>query len=259
MLAKLASIKSEFSLSSVVVSSENRRKKIMKIISKLSLLLLAVAPLCASVEGTLIKKNIVIEEGIAATLMRTTFLIEKEAKEPSGILKSFSASNKSILDLTEKEDIRCKGGQNRIFPNYIYHSDKKQNVFTGYKGAVSYDCTFDKIESYNALLNASFEDGQRLNLSPIQWIITEEKKKEVLKMSEKKLAKEALSAVNDYALILNKKCTLHTLEIASDSPRPLHMASYAKSVSASAMLENFQPTQDNVVVQLTGMVEIQCE
>jgi len=224
-------------------------------------LLFVVLPIGIFANETMIKKTIMIEESIPATLMQTSFFIEKEGKDPSEVLKSFSATNKSILELTKKEDINCKGGQNRINPNYVYDGEKKGMVFNGYKGSVSYVCTFDKIESYNALLNASFDNGQRLRLSPIQWIITDEKKKEMERVSEQKLAKEALFTVQEYASLLDTKCSLKSLEIIPNSSRPLNMLAYAKSerLATSSNLENFQPTQDNVIVQLSGMIEILCQ
>lgn len=232
----------------------------MKKICKLPLLFLVVAPMFASVNGTLVKKNLIVEESIPTTLMQTSFFIEKEGRDPSIVLKSFAATNKSVLELTKKENIQCKGGQNRINADYSI-GEKNQRIFNGYKGSISYICTFDKIENYNALLNASFDNGQRLNLSPIQWIITDDRKKEVERIVEQKLAKEALAAVAEYGLLFNTTCSLKSLEVVPNSPRPLNTIMYAKSERGyvASALENFQPMQDNVTVQLSGMIEILCQ
>lgn len=232
----------------------------IKIFRVLLSFLTMIIPLCASANETVIKKAIMVEESIPATLMQTSFFIEKEGKEPSVVLKSFATTNKSILELTKKEGMSCKGGQNRINPSYI-SNEKNQRSFNGYKGSVSYVCTFDKIESYNTLLNSSFENGQRLNLSPIQWIISDEKKKETERIVENKLVKEALATVSEYGTFLNTICSLKSLDVVSTTPRPLNMLMYAKNerMSTSSALENFQPTQDNVIVQLSGMIEILCQ
>lgn len=191
--------------------------------------------------------------------MQTSFVIEKSAKDPNDILKSFAASNKNIIEFTKKEDVTCKGGQNRVNPEYVVQ-DKNQRVFNGYRGSVSYVCTFDKIQSYNALLNASFESGQRLNLSPVQWIATDLKKKEAEKLAEKKLVNEARDAVIEYSLSLDASCSLKSLEVISNSPHPQYMMAYAKSerVGSGASIENFQPTQDDIVLQLSGNIELSC-
>lgn len=206
-----------------------------------------------------IKKTITAEESIPTTLMQTSFTIEKSAKEPNDILKSFSISNKNIIELSKKEEITCKGGQNRIYPEYSL-LEKNQRIFNGYKGSVSYECTFDKIQGYNVLLNTSLESGQRLNLSPIQWIVTDAKKKESEKIAEEKLSKEALRVVENYTLYLNAKCSLKSLEVISNIPHAPYMMTYAKSerMNSTASLENFQPTQENILIQVSGIVEISC-
>lgn len=217
----------------------------------------AVVPLCATTNETSIKKSIVVQERIPATLMQTSFTVEKEEQTPNEILKSFSSTNKIIVGIGEKEEITCKGGQNRINPNYVV-GEKNKSVFSGYRGAMSYICTFDKIQSYNVLLNTSLDGGQRLNLSPIQWVALESKKKESEKALEQKLTKEALTSVSEYSDILSSKCSLKSLEFISSVPYRQNMVSFAKAERLVAPLENFQPTQDDIVMQLTGMVEILC-
>lgn len=209
---------------------------------------------------TMIKKTIVIEESIPTALMQTAFTIEKAAKDPNEILKSFGMTNKSIIELTKSEDITCKGGQNRINLDYIV-SEKNQRVFSGYRGSVSYVCTFDKIQAYNALLNASFDNGQKLNLSPIQWIATEAKKKEAQKAAEQRLVTEAQNTAVDYSSLLNAKCSLKSMEIASHIPHPQPVMTFAKAerLNNAAFVENFSPIQDNVILNLSGMVEVLCE
>lgn len=229
-------------------------------ISKLMAWLIATAVyLSAATNETTIKKTIVIEESIPTEFMQTSFTIEKTAKEPNEILKSFAISHKSIVELSKKEDITCKGGQNRVHPDYIA-SEKKQRIFNGYKGFVSYVCTFDKIQAYNTLLNTSLEDEQKLNLSPIQWIATEAKKKESEKILEEKLSKEALKVAEDYSLYLKAACSLKSLEVIANTPYSPYMMSYAKSerMNSAISLENFQPIQESILIQLSGVVEILC-
>lgn len=217
--------------------------------------------LCVTANASLIiKKSITAEKSLSTLLFQTSFTFEKEGKSPDEILKSLSASNKSLTDLLKKEDIRCVGGQTRINPKYSVLSDNKR-VFDGYNGIVSYTCTFDKLQSYNTLLEASFDKNQKLSLSPINWTIPEPIKKEALKEVEKTLTQDALNAAKEYESYTSKKCVLKSLEIASPNSyesAPMVASLSAKTERATSFRDSFLPIPENVIVQLRGMLEIEC-
>lgn len=223
--------------------------------------LLLASSLCAAANATLIvKKTITAEKSLSTLLFQTSFTFEKEGKTPDEILKSLSVSNKSLTEFLKKEDIKCVGGQTRVNPKYSFLPDNKR-VFDGYQGMVSYTCTFDKLQNYNALLEVSFDKNQKLSLSPIAWKISDSAQKEALHELEKTLAKNALDAAKEYEGYTSKTCTLSSLEISSPdtiSNTPLNGLLSAKHERAASFHDAFLPIPENVVVQLKGILEIEC-
>lgn len=223
--------------------------------------LLLASSLCVAANATLVvKKKITAEKSLSTLLFQTSFTFEKEGKTPDEILKSLSVSNKNLTEFLKKEDIQCAGGQTRMTPKYSFSSDNKK-VFDGYTGIVSYSCTFDKLQSYNTLLNASFDKSQKLYLSPINWKVPEGLQKEALKEVEKVLVKNALDTVKEYESYMLKTCALTSLEVSSPNVvGNTPMASLAaKHERATSFQDNFLPIPENVIVQLVGTIEIQCQ
>lgn len=223
--------------------------------------LLLASSLCVTANAALVvKKSITEEKSLSTLLFQTSFTFEKEGKTPDEILKSLSASNKSLTEFLKKEDIRCTGGQTRMNPKYSFLPDNKK-VFDGYTGIVSYTCTFDKLQSYNALLNASFDKSQKLSLSPIAWTIPEELRKEALKEVEKALVKNALNTVKEYESYTSKSCALTSLEVSSPNAfgnTPIVASLAAKHERTASFQDTFLPIPESVIVYLNGMIEIQC-
>lgn len=205
---------------------------------------------------TVVKKTIVAEKSLTPTQMQTSFTIENDGKEVAGILKSFASSNNSILELTKKETIRCVGGQNRIVPKYAQNLDKKLRVFDGYSGSLTYTCTFEDIQVFNTLLDTSFGHGQKLNLSPVVWVVSDESIKKAEKDLEKDLVNSALTSVKEYESLLKTRCELHSLEIFSGSSKKGMLFS-AKAERVAH--ENFQPIVEDIPMNLSGNIEIFCK
>ena len=189
--------------------------------------------------GMEITKTVTLEESMVSDYYKIHIGVSKEAKKKGDIEISFEKA----IDYAKDAKV-CKGGRYNIYPKYKYTNNKR--VFNGYRGNISFNCTFKDeqiIEEFLTDLNKI--NDIRVSQGQISPTLSDKQ----IEQLEQKLEKKVYVYANEYndflSDVTDNKCKTSKIEFLSyNNVMPMaRMASVDMVMSAKS--ENITKPIDN--------------
>jgi len=175
-----------------------------------------------------------------AKIMQTNFSLNIKNKNNDLIIKIFNEVIKEV-----KKSKICKGGKFSINPYYEWIKDKR--IFKGYKGNISFNCTFTDTQKYaNLIEKIKNKKGIIFSQDEINFITTPHKKE-----LENKAYKYAINYIKYLSKTFQTKCKIKSINF-NNYYRPILYGNMTKSLSIEA------PIQKNVTSKLRVNYIFEC-
>lgn len=213
--------------------------------------------LCAETKVTL-------SESVSLTVepdrMRTELSFEELSRDENAIRRHFNTLVKTVKARTERETLECRGGGYRIAPQYVW-KDKKQ-VFTGYRGTLSFNCAFGDIENFNALskeLDGRLDDfpGVKQRRGSVAWFVSDALSLQKRELLETMLVRRIEQKREHLSGIMHQECTTVSIAFGSSAPAyPVERMMVAAEAAPPVPIE--APIQGETILTLRGGVEFRC-
>lgn len=211
---------------------------------------------------TTINTNISLDIDLEPNIMQASFTYQNTSKTPEPLLDAFSKINDTVVAFNKKYNnthTKCKGGQNRISPQYSYKNSVRK--FEHYSGSLSYTCRFSDIKAYNTLIGMSMFGSEKITLNPIQWILSDDITTKAKEKLTDELFIEIKRKASHYSSLLDKSCHISKINLGHQnipSPRPMLQRESVDMVMAKSV-SNFQPTKDSQTIKRNASVTYICD
>jgi predicted secreted protein len=216
-------------------------------------------PLLASAET-----KVTLNESVSITVepdtMRTTLSFEERSRDDQAIRHHFNTLVKTVKHYNKDEGLECRGGGYRISPQYSWKNNRQQ--FLGYRGSVSFTCSFREIGEFNAL-SADLDNrltalpGVKRNQGTVQWIVSDELALQNREQLESMLVRRIERKREHLSEIMQLRCA--TTSIAFSSRAPAYPVERMMVAEAAAPVPIEAPIQSDTTQKLSGAVEYRCE
>jgi predicted secreted protein len=217
-------------------------------------------PLLASAET-----KVTLNESVSITVepdtMRTTLAFEERSRDDQALRKHFNTLVKTVKSYNDKGgSLECRGGSYRIAPHYSWKNNRQQ--FLGYRGSVSFTCSFRDIGEFNAL-SAELDTrlaalpGVKRNQGKVQWFVSDERTLENRERLESMLVRRIERKREHLSEIMQQRCA--TTAIAFSSRGPAYPVERMMAAEAAAPVPIEAPIQSDTTLKLSGAVEYRCK
>jgi predicted secreted protein len=209
--------------------------------------------------------KVTLNESVSITVepdtMRTTLSFEERSRDDQAVRKHFNTLVKTVKQYNDKGgSLECRGGGYRISPQYSWKNSRQQ--FLGYRGNVSFTCSFREIGEFNAL-SADLDNrltalpGVKRNQGQVQWFVSDERNLQNRERLESMLVRRIERKREHLSEIMQLRCATTAIAFSSRAPAyPVERMMVAKA-AASVPVET--PIQGDTTLTLRGAVEYRCE
>ena len=215
-------------------------------------------PLLASAET-----KVTLNESVSVTVepdtLRTVLSFEERSQEEQTIRHHFNALVKTVKSHNEEGELECRGGSYRIAPQYSW--EKNRQKFLGYRGSVSFSCSFRDIGRFNALSAALDTQlgafpGVKRNQGSVEWFVSDELALQNRERLERMLVRRIERKREHLSEIMRQRCETTAISFSSRAPAYPVERMMAAEAAASVPIET--PIQGDTTLTLGGAVEYLC-
>ena len=175
-------------------------------------------------------------------------------QEASGSADTIKKDLNAIIAEVKRRDPKgeqCRGGGYHLTPRYGY-KDQKQ-VFEGYAGSLSFECTFDSIEPYNALTAAIDKVSSpsiKKTQGALNWVVSDKSREAVKEELRGQLILKAFAQAEQFSKLTGNDCKVSAVTFGGvPQPAPITFRANAMMAEASAPTESPLLSEEEVTVE----------
>lgn len=213
--------------------------------------LLALITLFSFSDALEVSKSKTFTEHIPPNAMSSNFILNYESQSSEEIEELFA----NAIMIVEKERI-CKGGKYSIYPNFYYEDNIR--VQDGYRSHINFNCNFNDIKEYEAILTEIKSLNALLTQGKINHT-TNDKVKERYKLT---MENDAYIYAKDYLTILNAQftnCRVKSINLNQND----HIVPYYRTEMAmadnSAKAKVSAPIKEDIKLNLRVDYKFECD
>jgi len=209
-------------------------------------LLLLTLPLVAGADMTITASEQVSQK-ISPDVLRGVLRYEERSRSADTIKNELNVIIAAVRRLDPKAE-HCRGGGYHLSPRYSY-KDQTQ-VFEGYTGVLSFECTFGAIEPYNALTAAVDKvsgPGIKKTQGALGWVVSDKRREALKEELRGRVIMKAAVQAKQFSALTASECTVSSVTFEQASrPAPIGLRSNAVMAEASAPTESPLPAEEEI-------------
>lgn len=213
---------------------------------------------------TTITKSKIFSASITPDKLSTRLFMsitEKEYAKTSNEINSLSTTLKKYENI-------CKDSGYSIVKATEWDAEKKKNIFVGYRGSISFECTYSSPREIEKLYNEPLfkklvrkRNNVVLNNQGTRWIVSDD----ALSQKKEELETSAIIYSDTYtkklSKLLNKECMTKDIHLSSLQQQPYPVAKRAVMLSeaVSDSIAPANPSKQDIDVKYSASYIFRCE
>jgi uncharacterized protein YggE len=168
-----------------------------------------------------------------------------------------------FTSIVKSYDKFCSFNSYQVAPNYRYI--KGGQKLEGYTGSININCAFDKIKTYENIINEVYtlskgDTSYRISTSPVRWELSDKTYSDTMATLKVDSIKESEKLASKYSGTTGKSCSVESISMTSQRAYPPTPAQpKGRALAMAESMHITQPDQSSKTVNHTSSVVIRCD